>query len=159
MKKPKIYLETTIMNFYFADDALEKKEDTHKLFKEISQGKYKAYTSMSAIREINNAPEDKKIVLLELIKKYNIEVLEDEPEAEKIADIYVKESVIPEKYVIDGLHIALATVYDMDIILSWNFKHIVKRKTILMTSVINKREGYKAIDIYSPTEVIEYEED
>lgn len=114
---------------------------------------------MSAIREINNAPEDKKIVLLELIKKYNIEVLEDEPEAENIADIYVKESVIPEKYVIDGLHIALATVYDMDIILSWNFKHIVKRKTILMTSVINKREGYKAIDIYSPTEVIEYEED
>ena len=53
----------------------------------------------------------------------------------------------------------MAAISGMDIILSWNFKHIVKRKTILMTNLINSREGYKNIDIYSPSEVIENDEE
>ena len=159
LRKLKIYLETTILNFYYAYDAQEKMEDTRKLFDEISQGHYTAYTSMSVIREISKAQEEKRIQLLDLIQKYNIEILEDEPEAERIADIYVEEGIIPAKYITDGLHIALATVHDMDIILSWNFKHIVKRKTMVMTNVINHREGYKNIDIYSPSEVIENDEE
>ena len=47
----------------------------------------------------------------------------------------------------------------MDIIVSWNFKHIVKRKTIIMTALVNNREGYKGIDIYSPSEVVENDEE
>lgn len=158
MRKLKIYLETTILNFYYADDAQEKMEDTRILFNEIKQGRYIAYTSMSVIREISKAQEEKRKKLLNLIQQFNIEILEDIPEAERIADIYVKEGIIPGKYMTDGLHIALATIHDMDIIVSWNFKHIVKRKTILMTNVVNYREGYRNIDIYSPSEVIENEE-
>lgn len=159
LRKLKIYLETTILNFYYADDAQEKMEDTRILFNEISLGHYIGYTSMSVIREISKAQEEKRKQLLELIQQFNIEILEDEPEAERIADIYVKEGIIPAKYMTDGLHIALATIHDMDIIVSWNFKHIVKRKTILMTNVVNYREGYRNIDIYSPSEVIENGED
>jgi len=159
LRKIKIYLETTILNFYFADDAQEKMIDTRELFDEIEQGKYLAFTSMSVIREISKAQDVKRKQMLELIQQYNIEILEDEPEAERIADIYVKEGIIPAKYMTDGLHIALATIHNMDIIVSWNFKHIVKRKTILMTNVVNYREGYKNIDIYSPSEVIESDEE
>jgi hypothetical protein len=53
----------------------------------------------------------------------------------------------------------MATITGMDIILSWNFKHIVKRKTVIMVNLINTREGYKNIDIYSPSEVIENEDE
>jgi hypothetical protein len=58
----------------------------------------------------------------------------------------------------DALHIAAATVHDLDIIVSYNFRHIVKRKTVTMIEVVNLREGYKRIGIFSPTEVIENDE-
>jgi hypothetical protein len=153
--KLKIYLETTILNFYFADDAPDKKQDTILLFNEINQGKYDAYTSYAVIDEINKASEEKKQMLFSLFSKYNIAVLNEGSVADKLADLYVAEGVIPLKYREDAIHIAIATVAGLDIILSWNFQHIVKRKTILMTGLINVREGYKSIDIYSPSEVIE----
>jgi thioesterase domain-containing protein len=155
LKKLKIYLETTIFNFYYADDAIDKKQDTIILFEEIESEKYDAYTSLTVIREINEASEEKRKRMLDLISRYGIKVLDDDKEAQQLADVYVKEGVIPVKYSPDAVHIALATFWDMDIIVSWNFKHIVKRKTIVMSNVINNREGYKSIDIYSPTEVIE----
>jgi predicted nucleic acid-binding protein len=67
----------------------------------------------------------------------------------------VNEGVIPIKYRDDALHIAIATIADMEIIISWNFQHIVKRKTRNMINVINLREGYRTIEICSPKEVIE----
>jgi hypothetical protein len=76
----------------------------------------------------------------------------------RLADIYVTEGIIPQKYRTDALHIAIATVMDLDFVVSFNFKHIVKRKTIMMSSVVNMREGYKQIGIFSPTEVIENDE-
>ena len=159
LRKLKIYLETTILNFYYADDAPEKMADTVKLFNEIADRKYEGFTSMSVIREISRASEEKQQLLFKLINDFNIHILDDNTEAERLADIYVQEGIIPSKYTTDGVHIALATVHDMDIIVSWNFQHIVKRKTIIMTSLVNNREGYKSIDIYSPSEVIENDED
>jgi len=66
--------------------------------------------------------------------------------------------VIPYKYQTDGIHIAITTVYEIDMILSYNFKHIVKRKTIKMTDEINSSLGYKKIEIYTPEEVVEDEQ-
>ena len=67
---------------------------------------------------------------------------------------YVAEGVVSEKYFTDAIHIAVATVNDLDFVVSLNFQHIVKRKTMTMTEGINIREGYKRIGIHSPTEVI-----
>ena len=78
-------------------------------------------------------------------------------EADRLADLYVAERIIPPKYRTDGLHIAIATVNELDMILSMNFQHIVKRKTVKMTGHINTMNGYHAIEIYSPMEVIENE--
>jgi len=76
-------------------------------------------------------------------------------EIKRLADIYVAEGIIPAKYSTDALHIAAATVNDLDFVASWNFKHIVKRKTVIMTEAVNLRNNYKKIGIFSPTEVIE----
>ncbi len=159
MKKLKIYLETTIINFYFADDAPDKKADTIQLFQEMKKGNYEAYTSNAVLDEINEASEQLRQKLLSLLVKYDIPVLEEGSDVDRLADLYVSEGIIPLKYREDTVHIAMATITGMDIILSWNFKHIVKRKTILMTNLINAREGYKNIDIYSPSEVIENDDE
>ncbi|GBR74142.1 putative PIN domain protein [Candidatus Termititenax aidoneus] len=155
MKTPKIYLETTVFNFLFADDAPEKKADTIKLFEEIKDGKYIPYTSDAVLEELEKASKEKFDQMFALIEKYSMITLTVNEEAKRLAMIYIKEGVIPEKYPTDALHIAVSTVNDLDYVVSYNFKHIVKVKTITMTESINLRENYKRIGIFSPTEVID----
>jgi hypothetical protein len=156
MRTPKIYLETTLFNFYFNENR-EAHADTVQLFKDIETGKYEAFTSRYVVDELNNAPEPKRNKMLRLILEYNIPILEPNDEAAKLADIYVADGVIPQRFRTDGLHIAIAAVNDLDMIISMNFQHIVKRKTVKMTGHINTMNGYHAVEIYSPMEVVDYE--
>jgi hypothetical protein len=96
--------------------------------------------------------------MLALIDEYNIVTLPVAGEAGKLADVYVNEGVIPVKYRYDGLHIAIATINDLNYVFSLNFRHINKIKTKTMTSSINIREGYKPIIIASPMEATEDDE-
>lgn len=156
MKIPKIYLETTMFNYYFDTDR-EAHKDTVKLFEEIKKGTYEAYTSDYVLEELEKAEEPKKSKMLSLIEEYNITILEFNEDAEKLADIYVKEGVIPERFRYDGIHIAISAINELDYILSLNFQHINKLKTKTMTDILNKREGYKGVYICSPMEVVDYD--
>jgi len=155
--KQKIYMETTLFNFFIDKDKGDAHTDTVKLFKEIAADKYEAYTSDYVIDELERAPEEKRNKMINLISEYGIKVLESDIAASKLADLYIEQGIIPIKYRNDGLHIAIATVYGLDMIISMNFEHIVKRKTIKMTEHINTMNGYHAVEIYSPMEVIENE--
>ncbi|MCL2031188.1 MAG: hypothetical protein FWG93_06540 [Oscillospiraceae bacterium] len=158
MRKQKIYLETTLFNFYFDTDR-EAHAATVKLFKEIAAGKYEAFTSTYVTDELENAPQEKRDKMIGLITEYNIAVLAPNDETMRVADLYTNEGIIPLKYLTDGLHIAIATVNDLDMIISMNFQHIVKRKTKIGTEKINALNGYRAVEIYSPMEVVEDEND
>ena len=158
MRVPKIYLETTMFNYYF-DTERDAHADTVKLFNEIRTGKYEAYTSVYVIDELEDTKDaNKRSNMLNLIKEYDITVLTSTDEAQYIADIYVKEGVIPATKRYDALHIAVSTVNNIDYIFSFNFKHINRIKTKSMTSIINLKEGFKPITIAVPAEVIEYAE-
>jgi predicted nucleic acid-binding protein len=158
MRKQRIYLETTLFNFYFDEDR-EAHAATVKLFQEIAAGKYEAFTSGAVIEELTEASTEKYEKMFSLIGEYKITVLSVSEEAEKLADIYVSESVIPIKYRTDGVHIAVAAVNDLDLIISMNFQHIVKRKTKLATGSINAINGDRAVEIFNPVEVVENESD
>ena len=142
-----------MFNYYFDKDR-DAHADTVKLFKEIAAGKYEAFTSTYVTDELEKAANPKRDKMLGLIMEYGIAVLAPTEDAAKMADIYVAEGVIPRKYRTDGLHIATATVHALDMIISLNFSHIVKRTTILATGKINVLNGYHAIEIYSPMEVV-----
>ncbi|MDR1094418.1 MAG: hypothetical protein LBL66_09760 [Clostridiales bacterium] len=157
MRILKIYLETTIFNFVFAEDAPDKRLDTLRLFEEIKAGIYAPYTSDYVVGELMKETTDKREKMLSLINEYGIKRIAVDPEAERLAGLYVAGGIIPEKFKTDGNHIAIATVSNLDIIVSWNFRHIVKMKTIFNTAVINVSQGYKKVEIFSPSEVIEYD--
>jgi hypothetical protein len=159
MRATRLYLETTIFNFYVDEDRGIAHESTVTLFNEIAAGKYEAYTSDYVVDELRKAPPEKYAKMMELTAKYDITVLAMQDEADYLADKYVFDGVIPLKYRMDGLHIAIATVYDLDMIVSMNFQHIVKVKTIKMTGAINIMNGYRAVEIYSPMEVVENDND
>ena len=157
MRKQRIYLETTLFNYYFEEDRGIDHINTVLLFGEIAAGKYEAFTSAYVVEELERAPdEDKRSKMLGLITKYGITVLNESDEAVKIAEIYTEKGVIQRKYMADCLHIAIATVHGLDMIVSKNLEHIVKDKTIRMTTDINVQKGYRAVRICSPTEVMEY---
>jgi len=114
VRKQKIYLETTLFNHYFDEDRGLAHTSTISLFKEIAAGKYEAFTSGAVIEELVKAATEKYEKMFALIGEYNIAILTVSEEAEKLADIYVSENVIPEKYRTDGVHIAVAAVNNMD---------------------------------------------
>ncbi|MDR2728800.1 MAG: hypothetical protein LBB56_06675 [Chitinispirillales bacterium] len=159
MRIPSIYLETTIFNFPFVDDSPQYRTDTLRLFAEIKTGKFRAFTSEYVTRELGATKDTEKLAkMMALISDYNITVIPAAAETKRLADVYVSSSIIPEKYDTDALHIAAATVAGLDYIVSLNFKHIVKHKTIIETELINAREGFKRVFIHTPAEVIDYEE-
>jgi predicted nucleic acid-binding protein len=158
MRKQKIYLETTLFNFYFDTDR-EAHSDTVRLFEDIAVGKYEAFTSDYVINELEETQGDKREKMIALVEQYGIAVLILSNEAERLADIYVEQGIIPLKYRTDGVHIAVAAVNDLDMIISMNFQHIVKRKTKIGTGNINALNGYRAVEIYTPMEVNENEND
>ena len=160
MRIPTIYLETTIFNFPFTDDAPQYRADTLRLFEEIKAGKFKPFTSEYVLDELEETKDVEKLNKMKnLITANNISVLLGNDETIRLANLYIKTGAIPEKYSTDALHIAAASVAGLDYIISLNFKHIVKHKTIIETEFINTREGYKRVFIHTPAEVIEHEED
>jgi len=159
MRKPKIYLETTLFNYYF-DTERDGHADTVKLFKEVQEGKYEAFTSAYVINELMETKDELKLSnMLNLISEYNITILPGDNEAQYLADKYINDGVMPASKKLDSLHISIATINDLDYIFSFNFQHINRDKTKKMTSVINFREGYKPITIASASEVVEYDND
>jgi len=157
MRTPKIYIETSVFNFYFAEDAPDKRADTLRLFREIAMRQYMPYTSAFVVAELRRANEPKRKAMIDLITRYDMVVLPKSLEIQRLADLYVAEGIIPKKYVTDAIHIAATTVNDLDFIVSYNFRHIVKMKTMLMTEIVNLRERYRKVGIYSPTEVVNYD--
>ena len=159
MKKLKVYLDTSVINFLFADEVPEKRDITKKLFKEILASKYEVYISELVIVEIKKTEaEEKKSKLLIAVQKYQLKELPRNEEVYYLAEKYLDAKIIPRKFEEDAVHIAYAVVNNLDAVISWNMRHIVKLKTRWGVNSINKIEGYKDIELISPEEVIEDED-
>jgi len=76
-----------------------------------------------------------------------------EAESRKLAEEHIAEGAIGSDYPEDSLHIAIATLNEMDYILSWNFRHIVRMKTRRVVDIVNLIRGYSDIEIVSPAGV------
>ncbi len=142
MKKLTLYLETSIINAAIDDREPEKKKLTLRLFDEIKKEEYEVYVSSLVIDEIDKSSKEIAAELREAIKELNPEVLELDDEVDTLAGKYTEQGIIPVKYHNDALHIATATVNDLDVIVSWNFEHIVKLKTKREVIGINLLMGY-----------------
>ncbi|MBI4691294.1 MAG: type II toxin-antitoxin system VapC family toxin [Nitrospirae bacterium] len=156
MRKLKIYLDTSIINFLFAKDAPEYMDITKNFFDNYLHD-YHVYISEIVHVEIKRTKDRERKSLLELaIQDYQIEVYDTlSDEIERLAKKYVKEGIIPDTKYDDAMHIAFATYYEFDILLSWNFKHLANIKKQMEINSINEREGYsKKLYLLNPLEVI-----
>ena len=152
----KVYLETTVFNRYYAENR-EYINETKELFENIKNKSLDAYTSTYVIEKLNKAAEPKRGMMLNLIPEYGINVLEIDKRAIDLADVYIEMGIIPMKFRMDGVHIAMASINEMDCIISLNFHHINKLKTKMATEIINRMNGYGNAFICTPMEVFDYE--
>lgn len=157
MKKLKLYLETSVWNFLFADDAPEKKIATEAFFAEIERGGYSLFISDVVEREIVGAEPAKRKLLFDSIAYYQPYLLEVTEETRSLMRFYINNGLLSEKQSSDIAHLAVATVHEMEILTSWNMKHIVKRKTRAMVNALNQILGYRNMDICTPEEVVDYD--
>ena len=144
-----IYIENSVIGGYFDD---EFKNFTHKLFEKFRNGTYKPIVSSHVIAELENgAPEYVK----EVLKTINYEEHIVNDEMLELAKKYMEQKIVSKNYYSDALHIAVATILRVDVMVSWNFKHIVNLGKIKLFNSVNLKEGYSILEIRSPREVIE----
>ncbi len=153
-KRLTLYVDTSVIGGYFD---LEFEKETRILFENIETRKYEIMYSSVTEEELLNAPEQVRI-LLESIPSLLIKKVSLTEEAVKLADTYISEGVVGKTSREDCFHIALATINKADILISWNFKHIVNIFRIRGYNAVNLKLGYSQIDIRSPKEIITNEE-
>lgn len=160
MKKLELYLETSIFGFYtdLKRENITKRESIRELFEQIKKDYFIAYTSPLTIAELTKIPDKEKNILLNLVKQCKIEVVDTEyEELVNLVNKYKNERIIPEKFEADLYHVGYATILKVDILVSFNMKHIVKEINARKFNGVNLREGYPIIQFRTPEEVL-YEE-
>ena len=103
--------------------------------------------------ELEKAPSQIKEFVKSLPEK-SIEYIEITEESIVLADRYIGDNIVGKTSREDCIHIALATINRADVLISWNFKHIVNYKKIPLYNAVNILHGYEKIDVYSPLEII-----
>jgi predicted nucleic acid-binding protein len=155
MKRIKLYLDTSIPSFLFADDAPEKREATRQFWNLLGLNMHDVVISDILFSEIGKSCQPLRTHLEEAVAGLKATFIPVTEEADTLAHLYIHYEIIPEKYYDDALHIALATLSNCDALLSWNFKHIVKLKTMRGVNAINKLEGYSEIQLLTPQSWLE----
>lgn len=153
MRKLRIYLDTSAVGGYFDD---EFSFDTKLLFHEIIKGEYRLVISDLTEKELVNAPESVRNLLKDL--DVDFELVYVTQESIDLATEYLKGKVVGQTSADDCMHIATATIHKVDLLVSWNFKHIVNIQRIRGYNSINIKNGYAALEIRSPKDLINYED-
>ncbi|MCH9029088.1 MAG: PIN domain protein [Bacteroidetes bacterium] len=115
-------------------------------------GKYKAVISEVSEFELKIAPKRIQQILLDIPKK-NLEVTKLTDEAKQLSKHYIREKIVARKSLADTQHIAIATIQQVDLLVSWNFKHIVNYDKIRLYNAVNLKYGYKFLEIRNPRDL------
>lgn len=150
MKKTKLYLDTSVPSFLFADDSPEKREVTIRFWDILKLGLYDILISDILLTEISRSEIPSPQELEDKLSEIILEIVSVNEDIFSLAQKYVAEEIIPQTYQDDALHIALATYNEADALISWNFKHMVKLKTIRGVNGINRMLGLKELEILTP---------
>jgi predicted nucleic acid-binding protein len=155
MDKLKIYLDTSVISHLEAPDTPHQMADTKQLWEYIKAGKFEVYISNIALKEINACAEPKQSKLHEFLSEIEFTpILAADNRIKIIEDELISQKILTEKSRDDCTHIANALTAGCDIILSWNFKHMVNVKTINGIRKLNASKG-RQVYIYTPGMFIE----
>lgn len=152
MKKTRIYVDTSVIGGCCDP---EFQDWSRGLLSDFQAGTFLLFLSELTDAEIQDAPEDVQNIYTEF-RECTDRILDLTSEAIELADAYLDHNILTQNFRNDARHIAIATVAGADLLVSWNFKHIVHFEKIQRFNAVNIEMGYKTILIYSPREVTTY---
>ena len=148
-----VYLDTSVFGGYFDE---EFSENTIPFFERLLDEKIQIFISELLISELFEAPEFVKKLLNSIPEEQQINV-DLTKEAERLAEKYIEEKIVGKTSKADCQHIAIATICKVDVLVSWNFKHIVNLERIRGYNSVNLKLGYSMIEIRTPKEIERYD--
>jgi len=149
----RVYTDTSVFGGYFDE---EFRDGSIQLIEEFKNGEKVLVISDVTLRELELAPDNVK-KLLDEIPSENIEYVIFNDDSNFLSEKYIEENAVSPKYLLDAQHIAIATLNKVDVLVSWNFKHIVNLRRIQLYNSVNIKYGHSFIEIRSPKEVINEE--
>ena len=149
----RVYADTSVFGGVFDE---EFKEASRVFFNQVQSGRFHLVTSAIVQEELERAPAEVRNFFDEMLEL--MEIVDVSDEALRLQRAYLNAEIISQRWSADALHVALATVTECSMVVSWNFRHIVHFEKIPLYNAVNTLEGYASIAIYSPREVIAYEE-
>ena len=154
MRISRIYLDTSVIG---GCHDIEFATWSNGLMKDFSLKNFQPVLSQLIFDEISLAPQRVQDTLTMLLD-FDPEILVITENALELTEEYLNRKILTPKFRDDALHIALASLANVDVLVSWNFRHIVHYDKIRLFNAVNLENGLKPIDIYSPREVTNYEE-
>lgn len=154
MKKLRVYLDTSVVGGCFDPEFATW---SNALLADFQAERLTPVVSELVAAEVQVAPSQVQEKFDELLS-LGAELLRIDRSALDLASEYSRHGILPARFRNDLLHIAIATVANVDVLVSWNFKHIVRLEKIRLYSATNLEAGYKPLEIYSPREVASHEE-
>jgi len=151
MRKLRIYLDTSVIGYLDQHDDPELMGETHRLWNQIKDGLYEVVLSDVTIVEIDACHEEKRDVLFDYLSGIEYTLIEVDERTLEIAGRFIDLGVLRQKSFDDCQHIAAAITSECDVIVSWNFKHIVNHKTIMGVKAVTALEGFSDVLIYTPS--------
>ena len=148
--KSRIYVDTSVVG---GCEDEEFSEHSVRLMERFVRGEFVLVVSTLTVQELAAAP-DKVREHLASVPEAHIETLQLDTEAMELAEAYISSGVIMARMRTDAQHIAIATVARVDVLVSWNFKHIVNLHRIHGYNSVNLRKGYPTLEIRAPREVL-----
>ena len=149
----RVYIDTSVVGGQFDIEFLA---DTIPFFDAVERGVFVIIVSDLLEAELLRAPQHVQEFFKSLPRK-QIEIVRLTKEAAELADQYISAKVVGPTSRADCQHIAMATVAKADVLVSWNFKHIVNLDRIRGYNGINYQLGYTMIEIRTPKEIINYD--
>jgi len=150
-RNSKVYLDTSVLSALFDDKNPERKNLTRIFFNQTEN--FQIFISDLTLAEIERTVNVQlKRKLQKLVDKFD--VVKTNEDVERVAEEYIKQGEVPEGYPEDAYRIALTVIYEMDYLLSWNFRHIVRKRTIDVIRMVNTLHGLRQVEIMAPPEIL-----
>ena len=152
MKTQRIYVDTSVLGGCFDPEFAPW---SNSLMQDFRAGTFQPVLSEVTAAEVAAAPEAVRALHAELLV-LPTDVLPVTTETLALRAAYEAKGILGQRFRNDMLHIALASIADVDVLVSWNFRHIVRLDKIRLFGAVNLELGYKPLPIYSPREVATY---
>ena len=153
----KLYIETSVPNFLFTDDAPDKRRITELFFDWLALSPHDLFVSDEVELEMSRAPEPKRARMRDALRRLPLASLEVTAEAEALAALYIREGVLPGRFEADAVHVAVAVCHGLDVVVTWNMKHLANARRVMAINIVNERLGLPAIRVQTPAEIMRLE--